>query len=417
MYSMRTFCTGGARLFQAAALLIALAGGSSAQSADGIRVNQSAPGYVAGAPLAVTCEIAFDAGRQVQSLLWMPVLPSGWTLEGTATGDGEPAIDPEGNAVIFLAEDLSAQNPLVFQYLVTVPPGTTGAQVLGGLLEYQLDGMPNPDWISPEDLVLTDADASHDALGYLAGTPLTVTCTFEHPAGVQLQSLLWRPELPTADWTLLSAAAVSAGVVPEVDPDEEAVVLLGDISANPLAFTYTVLVPPGTAGEQAIRGEVEYQLTGMPNPAITRAEPDPLVLRAMHTLEIVSPYGAPVPAAGLYTNFYSTRLTNANNAAVTVGNRDWGCAGWLLCSNAPATGTGTNCVLTLTNNAVLSWIWVAPQVGDRAVTELETLAFQANVAYTNAGFAPLDLLYTLDAASRSAGMAITADGAFTWRPS
>ena len=70
------------------ALLVALAAGSSAQVADDIRVTQTAPGYVAGTPLAVTCEIAFDAGRQVQSLLWMPALPSGWTLEGTATGDG-----------------------------------------------------------------------------------------------------------------------------------------------------------------------------------------------------------------------------------------------------------------------------------------------------------------------------------------
>ena len=417
MYSMRTLCTRGARLIQAAALLIALAAESSAQSAAGIRVTQAAPGYVAGAALAVTCEIAFDAGRQVQSLLWMPVLPSDWTLEGTATGDGEPAIDPEGNAVIFLAADLSAKNPIVFQYLVTVPPGTTGEQVLGGILEYQLDGMPNPALTSPEELALTDIDAAHAALGYLAGTPMTVACAVSWPAGPKLQSLLWRPLLPSGDWTLVGATGVSPGVVPEIDPDGEAIVLLGNLGANPLEFQYTVLVPPGVTGEQELGGEIEYQLTGMPNPALARAEPDPLILRPLHTLAIVSPYGAPLPAVGLYTNFYGTCLTNAINAAVTVDNRDWGCAGWLLASNAPATGTGTNCVLTLTNNAVLSWIWVAPQVGDRTVTELETLAFQAGVVYTNAGFAPLELLYTLDAASQSAGMAITSDGAFEWTPS
>lgn len=417
MYSMRTSCTGGARLIQTVALLIALAAESSAQAAGGISVTQTAPGYVADATLAVTCTIVFDAARQVQSLLWMPALPSGWTLEGTATGDGEPAIDPDGNAVIFLAEDLSAKNPLVFQYLVTVPPGTTGEQVLGGILQYQLDGMPNPALISPEEIAVTDIDAAHAALGYLAGTPMTVTCAVSWPAGPELQSLLWRPLLPVGDWKLVGAAAVSPGVVPEIDPDGDAIVLLGDLGANPLEFQYTVLVPPGVTGEQELGGEIEYQLTGMPNPVRARAEPDPLILRPLHTLAIVSPYGAPLPAVGIYTNFYGTCLTNEINAAVTVGSRDWGCAGWLLASNAPATGTGTNCVLTLTNNAVLSWIWVAPQVGDRAVTELETLAFQASVVYTNAGFEPLDLLYTLDATSQSAGMSMTSAGAFEWTPS
>ena len=78
MYSMRTSCTGGARLIETVALLIALAAESSAQAAGGISVTQTAPGYVADATLAVTCTIAFDAARQVQSLLWMPALPSGW---------------------------------------------------------------------------------------------------------------------------------------------------------------------------------------------------------------------------------------------------------------------------------------------------------------------------------------------------
>lgn len=416
MYSMRTSCTGSARLFQAAALLIAMAAHSSAQSAGAIRITQSAPGYVAGATLTVSCEIGVDAGRQVQSLLWRPLLPSAWTLTGTVTGDGDPMLDPDGDGILFLGGDLTAPNPLVIQYHVAVPAGETGARILGGALEYQLDGMANPAWAGSDPLTLTDFDAAQESLGYLAGTRMTVTCTVSHPEGVALQSLLWRPSFPSENWTLVGAGEVTPGAAPEVDSDGEYVVLLGDISANPLAFTYTVLVPPDTAGEQEIRGRVEYQLTGMPNPAIAWAEPDPLVLQAMHTLEIVSPYGAPLPGAGLYTNFYGTLLTNAVNPAVTADNLDWGCAGWILSNHAPASGTGTNCLFTLTNNAVLSWIWVAPQVGNRTVTELETLAFQSSVAYTNDGFEPLHLLYTLDADSQSTGLAITADGAFSWTP-
>jgi hypothetical protein len=43
--------------------------------------------------------------------------------------------------------------------------------------------------------------------------------------------------------------------------------------------------------------------------------------------------------------------------SVTVGSRTFACSGWLLAGNAPVAGFGTNCVLTLTNNAVLTWVW------------------------------------------------------------
>jgi hypothetical protein len=405
----------------AVVLLGALLASPAAVAAEDVRVTQSAAGYVAGAKVVVTCQIDFPPGRQIQSLLWTPSLPAGWSLdplEGSVTGHGSPTVDPDGYSVIFNAQDLSAHNPLVFQYSVNVPSGVVGEWPLNGLLEYQLDGMPNPGEVAPPSaLLLKDADASHAALGYLAGTLMTVTCTFSHPEGVALQSLLWRPVLPSAEWKLVSAAEGSTGVAPEVDADGAAILLTGSLNENPLNFTYTVLVPPSVTGVQELRGEVEYQLVGMPNPAITWAETDPLILRPLHTLQIVSPYGIPEPEVGVYTNFYGTVLTNEISASVTIGNLGWACAGWLLSSHAPANGTGTNCVLTLTNNTVLSWIWVAPQVGDRTVTELETLAFQARVVYTNGGFEPLDLLYSLDAASVTAGMAISPTGAFIWTPS
>ncbi|MDD2599353.1 MAG: Ig-like domain-containing protein [Kiritimatiellae bacterium] len=414
--------SGGRGLMRAlAVVLLGALVVSPAAAAEDISVTQSAAGYVAGAKLVVTCQIAFPAGRQIQSLLWTPSLPAGWSLDplaGATTGHGGPTVDPDGTSVIFLSQELSDNHPLVFQYTVNVPSGVVGKWELSGELECQLDGMANPELVAPVDaLLLTDADAEHTALGYQAGELMTVTCTFSHPVGVALYSMLWRPVLPSADWKLVSAAEVSAGVVPAVDPDGEAIVMLGNVNANPLSFTYTVLVPAEVTGVQELRGEIEYHLAGMANPASTWAEPDPLLLKPLHTLEIISPYGTPQPAVGLYTNFYGSVLTNLNTAEAVVGARTYACAGWLLDGHAPASGTGSTCEITLANNAVLSWVWIAPQIGNRTVVELETLAFQAEVDYTNTGFTPLNLSYSLDAASLAAGMQITSDGAFTWTPS
>ncbi|HRT30001.1 MAG TPA: YDG domain-containing protein, partial [Kiritimatiellia bacterium] len=416
-YTTKVFGLGRA-LVLAAAVVLVTAGSAVAQTAE-VQPLQSSTNYTAGAVLTVRCEITFPAGRQVLSLLWTPSLPADWTLAGTATGDGGPEVDPDGLAIVFTAENLSVNNPFVFHYTVNVPAGESGARILSGVAEYQLDGMANPVLSSSSPpLVLTDVSASHAAIGYIAGTPLTVTCSFVRPAGVALYSLLWQPVFPTADWQLVSGTeAVSGDGGPEVDPDGQAIVFMGDLSSTILTFSYTVLVPEGTTGPQMIDSVIEYQLDGMANPVETSAEPDPLILLPMHTLEIVSPHGTGQPGVGVTTNYYGTLLTNRMDAAVTNGAFQYGCAGWLMTGNEPVAGIGNECLLTLTNHAVLTWVWGAPEVGDRTVNEMEKLDFQAGVTYSQEAFQPRNVTYTLDADSLAAGMTITADGAFSWTPS
>ncbi|MGI6391987.1 MAG: YDG domain-containing protein [Kiritimatiellia bacterium] len=416
-YTTKVFGLGRALVLAAAAVL-ATAGPAVAQTAE-VQPVLSSTNYTAGAALTVRCEITFPAGRQVLSLLWTPSLPDGWTLAGTATGDGEPEVDPDGLAIVFNAKNLSVNNPFVFHYTVNVPAGESGARILSGVAEYQLDGMANPVLSSSSPpLVLTDVSASHAAIGYIAGTPLTVTCSFVRPAGVALYSLLWRPVFPSADWQLVSGTeAVSGDGGPEVDPDGQAIVFMGDLSSTILTFSYTVLVPEGTTGPQTIDSVIEYQLDGMANPVETSAEPDPLILLPMHTLEIISPHGTGQPGVGVTTNYYGTLLTNRMDAVVTDGAFQYGCAGWLMTGNEPVAGIGNECLLTLTNHAVLTWVWAAPEVGARTVNEMETLDFQAGVTYSQEAFQPRNVTYTLDAGSLAAGMTITADGAFSWTPS
>ena len=48
--------------------------------------------------------------------------------------------------------------------------------------------------------------------------------------------------------------------------------------ASPIQMAYTVQVPAHASGGQNLRGEVEYQLAGMVNPATFYASPDPLIV-------------------------------------------------------------------------------------------------------------------------------------------
>ncbi len=94
-------------------------------SDDMIDAVQSAPAYVAGEKLAVSCEISFDDSRQVTSLLWRPSLPVGWSLDGTVTGDGAPEVDRDFDSIVFWKYDLNAKirwfSPIWLMFPLTQP--------------------------------------------------------------------------------------------------------------------------------------------------------------------------------------------------------------------------------------------------------------------------------------------------------
>ncbi len=75
------------------------------------------------------------------------------------------------------------------------------------------------------------------------------------------------------------------------------------------------------------------------------------------TLQIVSAYGAPSPAAGTYTNVPGAVLTNAVSLVDTRGTTQYVALGWTLSGNDPLGGTSNTMVMTHTNAAVLTWLW------------------------------------------------------------
>lgn len=77
-----------------------------------------------------------------------------------------------------------------------------------------------------------------------------------------------------------------------------------------------------------------------------------------YSLLVQSPHGSPIPAVG--NHFFSSGqiLTNSVDASVLVGNTQYVCSGWTLDGNNPIAGTNHVVNMVLTNNAVLTWLWV-----------------------------------------------------------
>lgn len=77
----------------------------------------------------------------------------------------------------------------------------------------------------------------------------------------------------------------------------------------------------------------------------------------MVTLQVVSPYGVPSPAAGFYTNVSGTVLTNSVSLTDPRGTTQYVCTGWNMTGNGPQAGVTNVMFMTHTNNAVLTWLW------------------------------------------------------------
>ncbi|MGC8743110.1 MAG: hypothetical protein ACP5T0_04440 [Verrucomicrobiia bacterium] len=142
---------------------------------------------------------------------------------------------------------------------------------------------------------------------YSCGSILCITNTFEYSG--KLLSLLLRPKLPQG-WTIQS---VSGYGNPELVAGE--VVCTGILPSNSVRVVYTLSVPPGNRTPKQVGCEIEYQLSGMVNPAVINC--DSLNLA---TVKIVSAekqenmvkFNLLGESNGLYRIEYSTDLKNWN---------------------------------------------------------------------------------------------------------
>ncbi|OQW94504.1 MAG: hypothetical protein BWK77_09150 [Verrucomicrobia bacterium A1] len=76
-----------------------------------------------------------------------------------------------------------------------------------------------------------------------------------------------------------------------------------------------------------------------------------------YTLEVATAHGTATPAPGTYTNALGTVLTNAVTSPDMQGTTQFVCAGWTMSGNDPLSGATNVLEMTVTNDAVLTWLW------------------------------------------------------------
>ncbi len=118
--------------------------------------------------------------------------------------------------------------------------------------------------------------------------------------------------------------------------------LLGGASAPRIQFnTSGGDVSIDTWANSAESGAKNYQMADIPS----------------YTFQVQSGQGTPQPAVGIYHHDYGSTLTNLVTTPVAANGTQIVSLGWSMSGNAPATGSGTNFTMTITNNALLNWLW------------------------------------------------------------
>jgi len=138
-------------------------GSGTAQSPTAAGSHQCS-GYSSPGTATVHCTFSYDAGWQLESLLWETALPAEWNLEAVF-GDGDPEIGTNSEQVVFTGT--LTNNPVMVELLVSVPPGEEGPRSLTGRAEYQLDSMVNPTsiWANPDPLFVDSHHRIHASAG------------------------------------------------------------------------------------------------------------------------------------------------------------------------------------------------------------------------------------------------------------
>lgn len=134
-------------------------------------------------------------------------------------------------------------------------------------------------------------------------------------------------------------------------------VMLGGVRATIVSQSATQVVV--TARRATVSGPVEVRVYSRSQGVTARAggfEYEGALLT------VQSPYDAGNPSVGPHHVPLGATVTNVMPALVALGNTQAWVVGWTLTGNAPSSGTGNVAVLTITNDAQLTWNWATRQV-------------------------------------------------------
>ena len=100
-------------------------------------VHQVPSSYSAGSLITVSNQ--FDYTGDLISLLWRPLLPTGWGLQ-SVSGSGSPELI--AGEIVWTGGNLPP-GPIALIYTVQIPADASGPQQIRGEVEYQTNGMAN----------------------------------------------------------------------------------------------------------------------------------------------------------------------------------------------------------------------------------------------------------------------------------
>ncbi|NCC51110.1 MAG: hypothetical protein EOM20_07835 [Spartobacteria bacterium] len=144
--------------------------------------------------------------------------------------------------------------------------------------------------------------------------------------------------------TALSATA-SSGLDVSFLVEAGPAVLAGAIS--PTTMTYTNYGTVAIVASQT--GDVAY----LAAPEITNS----FRVFGIFTVTVASAHGTASPAPGPYLYVEESVITNMIATPDTQETTQYVCGGWTMTGNEPLSGPGTNCIMTVTNDALLTWQW------------------------------------------------------------
>jgi len=186
---------------------------------------------------------------------------------------------------------------------------------------------------------------SYEVIASIAGTETmwagSVTGTLEVAQADQVIDFPSIPAQVTTNTVALSATADSG--LPVSIAVESGLADLTD--GTNLTFTGAGMVSVVASQE----GDANWNAA----PAVTNT----FAVLGIYSLAVVSEHGSVEPAVGEHFYLEGMLITNQVFSPLTMGSTQYVATGWVLIDDEPSYVEGTNLVLAITNNTVLTWQW------------------------------------------------------------
>ena len=316
-------------------------------------------GYEAGGVVAITNTLTYT-GVAPTSVQWATLLPSGWKYLGSGGQEGGVRPTYKSGDLLEWTWTTVGASPLEFSYMVKVPAGTTGDQVIAALVSSQQAGTSYQTLAKPDPLVVKmlsgiyhSADSNRDAridlleltrvielYNYRIGS--TRTGEYHLKAGTE-DGFAPGPVPPVAmalipggTFTMGSVVASIAGA-DQSDGLTDATPHAVTLSAFYLAkteTTYTDWIAVRTWARDAARGAGVYDFGATVGAGKGDAHP----VQTVSWYDVVKWCNAKSEREGLtpvyYTNDAQTLVYRTGDVAVTAAQVKWGANGYRLPTEA-----------------------------------------------------------------------------------